>query len=899
MSRQDTDGPEARERQAVLTVARAPLLPVAIGLAGGIAIDHSLAPPAWSLVVIAAAALFALVLPRVRSRYAWSVALLAAACGGGLRHDDCFRRVAREHVVHYAAMQPVVVRVEGVVLTEPIRANPRSHFFRRWTYQSRRTGFVLDVASLDTRDGPRRVCGIIQVRVDEEIAHVRAGDRVSAFGTMYRPGGPRNPGQFDYALWLRRQGVLVSMRCRGSDLVTVTAAAVRPWRAWLADIKRTARGMLLADAEAFGDEERSLVETVVLGRRQAIEPQVEERFLRTGTTHFLAVSGVHVGVVAGFVWLMTRWLGAGRRRGAWVTLAGIVLFAVMVDPRPSVFRAAIIGVMYCVGVLLGRTSHGVNSTALAGIVLLWVRPTMLFDPGFQMSFAGVLAILYLHGPLVGIWRRVAGGRRPVVDPVIAEPSELSVSRQAAQKLNSHVVSLAAVGLAAWMATAPIAWFHFGRVAPLGWFNSLIVFPFFTATLVGGVVLTLAGVVFPVTLAVLAPVVNAAAASLLGVVAVLDDVTRSVGSFGAIAVQAAGLASIVVISRWSYVRSGFLWFDFRAVCGRWLRPDDRVTGRWRVAGLALVAGLVVAVVAAVDRPVGSARPLAERGFWFRGRDRALRVTWLAVGAGSATVIEFPDGRTWLYDCGSTVSSDVGRSTIVPFLRHRGIGHIERIIVSHPNIDHFSGLMSILDEMPCESVVVNRHFEGVSPPDGPAAAMLVELARRGQRVDRLDAERLQAQSADVVIEWYWPPDDLPGDVEPNETSTVLRLSYRGRSVLLSGDIETYAIDALLARGDVSADVLVLPHHGGVTGNTAAFVAAVNPRVCIRSSHRRADRTPAELLEAVGDRPHFNTADDGAVTLVVDGGGLSVTGHLRHAGGNYAIRHEAAARPVTINR
>ena len=254
---------------------------------------------------------------------------------------------------------------------------------------------------------------------------------------------------------------------------------------------------------------------------------------------------------------------------------------------------------------------------------------------------------------------------------------------------------------------------------------------------------------------------------------------------------------------------------------------------------------------------------------------LVVTVLAVGAGSATVIDLPDGRTMLYDAGSRSPYDVGRSTVVPFLRHRGVRRVDRVYLSHPNLDHFSGLPTILDHFETGPIVINEHFVPLSTPRSPSRHLLEEeLGRRNQEIEIMDPSTAKWSSGGVTFERLWPAGDTDPALSPNDSSTVLRLSYAGHSVLLTGDIEERAQRALLDRGNLRSDVLILPHHGGVCASTAAFISTVGPHAVLRSSHQRTDETISELTAIVGPIPLYNTADVGAIEIVIDRNGAEVT-------------------------
>jgi competence protein ComEC len=279
-------------------------------------------------------------------------------------------------------------------------------------------------------------------------------------------------------------------------------------------------------------------------------------------------------------------------------------------------------------------------------------------------------------------------------------------------------------------------------------------------------------------------------------------------------------------------------------------------------------------------VGAVAFLAASAAWaWTGRNVPLRVTILNVGAGSATAIEFPNGQTWLYDVGSLTRPAAGRSVVVPYLEYRGIRRIDRVILSHANTDHYNGLLDVLGEVPAGPVVTNPYFEEHSGPRSASRFLLRVLGQRGQPIEHIDAGVQPVELGGVTVETLWPPAptamEADAGLAPNDASTVIRLTYAGRSILLTGDIEEQAERALIQRGGLSADVLILPHHGSVEPSSKEFIDAVDPQLVIRSSNEPMARTDNGLEYVVGNRPLYNTADDGAVTIRIDetGSGIAV--------------------------
>jgi len=250
-----------------------------------------------------------------------------------------------------------------------------------------------------------------------------------------------------------------------------------------------------------------------------------------------------------------------------------------------------------------------------------------------------------------------------------------------------------------------------------------------------------------------------------------------------------------------------------------------------------------------------------------------MTVLAVGRGSATVIELPAGQTILYDAGSMSTDDAGRRTILPYLRSRGINHVDRVYVSHPNLDHFNGLPTVMDHVSTGPVFLNSFFERLSPSGSASRHLLDVLQERQAGVTLLPLEPAQWTLGGATFELLWPVGELDPATQANDTSTVLRMTWAGHSILFTGDIEDRAQAALLGLGNLGADLLILPHHGSAVPTTQGFIRAVNATTLIQSSHESASEHGGGVTNLVESASLYNTADRGAIQIIVDDKGFRI--------------------------
>ena len=280
------------------------------------------------------------------------------------------------------------------------------------------------------------------------------GDELSLRGMLGKIESPRNPGQFDFAAWARRQGLFTQLQTahtndaevlRRSQGNPVVSFALRT-RAWL-------RQMLI---EGVDDPTVSdLLVAMVLGDVSSLPERVQEEFRGTGTFHLFSVSGLHVGMICILLWSVLKTLRVPRWNAAACIIPLLFFYVLMTGFKAASVRSGLMAAIVLMGMMSNRRPVLFNNLCAAGFLILVMDTNQLFNPGFQLSFTVVAAIMLLGGPLS---RVVAAPFRP--DPFVPERL-LSARRRALARSGVRFASLLAVSMAAWLGSLPltVGYFH--------------------------------------------------------------------------------------------------------------------------------------------------------------------------------------------------------------------------------------------------------------------------------------------------------------------------------------------------------------------------------------------------------------------------------------------------------
>ena len=741
------------------------------------------------------------------------------------------------------------VRLRGTVLDHPI-ASARSGSMAIFDTRPPRWRLRLDAALVAFSDRPAVPCrGRVMIGVAGEAPRVGPGEWVEVQGSLSGFSPRVNPGGFDGRAWARREGLSASMwlddpgairsaprpsasgghsRNRSIEVSSQPSAAPPSLVSLLLRardaLRQLAEEALTHDLPTWTSAEtRALLLAMFLGTREPALADLEAAFRRTGSMHLVAISGFNLAVLAAAALAVARlaprrraWsaratdqprcgpqpkpgpklgpklgpelrpeLQLAARLGPWLVIFLVTIYLCIVEAQPAVLRAGAMILIARLGEALGRhwTAHGIY--CLAAVLLLAVRPADIGNAGFQLSFAVVAALIWLAPRLQRRW----------FGPLPADGA--SVARVLARRLAMAV----AAAMAAWLAATPLSLHHFGIVSPLAAPLSLLAVPLASGLLVVGYAKMLLTPFVPLSGAALGwPL--ATLATLLG--ALVKAADRIPGA--AIALPAPGPA-------WTLVTLALLCLAVAAP-----RLLMRRAG-W--AGLLLCAAW----------PARAFLPAAD--------DPALRVDMLAVGDGSCLLLR-TGHHAILFDAGS-LDVSIGDHVVVPALHALGVRSLDAIIVSHANLDHFDAVVEVVDALDVREVMLTRQFlhAAAGPPDTAPALLRMLLEERGIRptIVQWGDERRWGPTR-----WSWlhpAPEDRPRRV--NDTSQVILVEVKTEAgvvrVLLCGDIEAQAMEALRVRSPaLAAEIVEMPHHGSWRDTTVEFLERLQPRLLLQSTGRR---------------------------------------------------------------
>ena len=839
---------ERYSRNALAWLHQHPLVLVCVACCCGVFADRNLQCGAYWFA--ASVLLLFLTSFAIRRRSRWSTLFLwlSVLAAMGFWHHRQWRMVPDQHVVLQSTeLEPRPITVRGRLIDSPtsgpLPKKDSSESSLSTLPRSVRSKFHLQVTHV--RDERQWIgsTGKVAVQVAGHMLGVAAGDEVQVFGSIFRPPPPMNPGQFAHAESDRASRLFCRMEVAYPDCVIPWERDSKPswlsiytFRSAVAQVRN--EGLLLLD-QFVGQPRDVLAGALLLGARDRLDRERIDYFFHTGTIHLLAISGLHLGILT---WCFFFAAKSFRQRKA--VLLFLMVFSLaycfLTGVRDPVLRAAILVHVVCVGMIWRRKISPYNALAAAAILVLLLRPASLFLAGTQLSFLAVAAMIWIGLSFIS-------PDKTAIESLIERTR--TWYQRAWINTSQWFWQLACVGVVIWIVALPLVMLHFHLVSPVA--------------LVLNVLLTI-----PIVVSLLSGFVVMVTGKLLSSVAGLSGVICD-----------RGLGFVEGVVQWSHELPGaFFWTAGPTAwwCAAFyvglliasVVPRIRRQRYWLLVWLLMWLAMPVAAKA-------TTRAFVERG--------NLRCTFLAVGHGTCVVLELPDDRVVVYDCGRMGVPPSGVRLVSSFLWHRRITHIDGVILSHADADHYNLLPGLLERFSVGEVFVSLVMFTSESPGTSALRAAIDTA--GVPIPELQADDVlrfgaaQTKAGEAELHVLHPlAEGVRGS--DNANSIVVEVRYEGRTILLPGDLESPGTIDVISEANRDCDVLMAPHHGSLSPLSAPqdVMAWCSPEWVVISSGATQEEI-VDQKQAYASNGSTNqimhTAEVGAVTVQIEDGELHVEG------------------------
>ncbi len=772
-------------------------------------------------------------------------AVLVTACLLGLWRYEVWQDVPPLLVTEYGGNS----QVQGRIVSDPEATSTRVRFTLQLSDIARAgAGGTPD---WQAHDGKLLVYAHppSELVAERELPYFRYGDGVKLSGTLQRPEPIE---KFDYPAFLESQGVYGIFWAQDAVITPDAgsgAAAIS--RGAIFDLRRAlARGL----DNSLPPSEAALARALLLGQRGQLPDPVVEGFRQSGTSHLLAISGLHLGILLLMTLGLLHWaLGRHTPVPIVLALAAVWLYVLVSGAPVSVVRAAIMGSVYLAALGLGRPRESLlPALALSGVVMTALDPGTASRISFQLSFTAMAGIA-----LALPWQdAVSHGIASRVERLRWRWSPLAAT--ALGWLASGVL----ISAAATLATFPLVALNFGRMPLLGIPTTILATPLLPFALAGGLFSAVAGMVHPLVGQLVGLPASTPLSALLALVDSVPKWTVELDTEGTGWLWGwyAVLLGTLVLSDTRWYRTGVLG-RLNSLLGMSGSATRGATGSGSSGAYLALGGVGVALAATLIYVLA--------GVWGNA-DGRLHVYFLDVGQGDAMYIVTPEGRQVLVDGGPEFGGAARELSdrLPPWDRS-----LDLVASTHLDTDHSRGLLRVLESYRTGAVVA-----GLPDPDSHLYPQWRKAVEQGEHsIVHLSAGQELTLDDGVSLAVLHPPAvPLRGPAwDSNNNSLVLRLSYGDMSFLLTGDIEEEA-ERYLARTatSIQSDVLKAGHHGSNSSTTPAFLRAVKPRWAVISAgaenqygHPHTD-VVSRLEAAVGRENVFSTAKQGTIHFSTDG-------------------------------
>jgi competence protein ComEC len=664
------------------------------------------------------------------------------------------------------------------------------------------------VSHIEREDYNIKTQGLILVNTYLEDCPYEYGDVLKIKGKLEKPIRQKNFGEFDYELYLAREKIFTYINIwQEKDIQKIGEDDSN----FLVSFSLSARDKIKEiTKQTLPPPYNYLLVGMLLGEKSFIPPHLKEVFAEAGIMHILAVSGLHVGIIAMALLVFLSILRLPKKLKLLTLILILLIYASVTGFRPSVLRATIMFILLIGGKLINRNRNLNISLFFAAFLILLLNPLILYDAGFLLSFIVTFFIINLS---------------PILQELFS-------------KIVVWIKKPLAVSTAAWIGIFPLSAYFFSKVSIISIVSNIFIIP------LTGIAVILGFVTFFIGLASI---------SLAGIVAninylVLNLITLIAKSFSSLPFAFIYVAqpSIMVIILYYLTVFFIIEMFYKKILSQKIKKK---------AALIIIPVILLIIIIQVFYPADN-----------------LKVNFINVGAGDCILIEAPNKINILIDGGGTPQGDfdVGSKIVIPYLRRKGINKINLLVLTHPHLDHLEGLLPVIKEFKVDMVLDS----GLICDSSEYKEFISLIQKKGIPYHQAKAGDNFIFNNNLEIFLLNPLYDSAfyDQSDFNNASIVVKLFYKNADFLFTGDIEEAAEKKLLIWQNIlQSDILKVGHHGSATSTNLEFLDKVDPSIAVITVGKNHFGHPSQkIIERLEDKniQIYRTDEDGTIIIRTNG-------------------------------
>ncbi len=608
------------------------------------------------------------------------------------------------------------------------------------------------------------------------------GDKIKITGNYVKPEVQRNYRGFDYAEYQKTIKVYGTITYSGSELKILKSKNLNNIELITHRINNNIEKNI---KKLFKEQEARILNGILLGNNQDIDEQIKEDFRNSGIYHILVVSGAHMTyIILGFTYILDK-INISSRKKVIIKTLGIIFFMLITTTSISVSRAGIMEFITLGASFFYRKKDKINTVCLSMLIILLYNPHSVNSISFQLSYGGVIGILLLSKPYEYLLRKV--------------------------KINNKISEIISVILSAQTMIIPIMVINFHTISLTFLFANILV------SYIIGIIIILGFICVFISLISL---------KISGFIAIFTSIALKIlilisKIFGNIPLSKIYVTTpntlsillyyitIIIISLRHYI--------FWKKKTHKKRQKNKEDIYYKNIDKAIKTLAILAIITIINNNISISKNL--------------RIHFIDVGQGDATLIITPNNKKILIDGGGTMNSsqnyDIGKNTMLPYLLDRGINKIDYMMISHFDADHCQALLAILNSIKVKNIIISKQAEKVSN-----YKKIMEIVIK-KKINIMVIKRGDVINVDnyVEIQILYPESKLYFN-DINNNSIVAKLRYNKFTMLFTGDIESKAEERItqITKKELEAIVLKVAHHGSKTSTTEEILKAVKPQIAL---------------------------------------------------------------------